>query len=266
MAKYAISDIHGYKNRFFDVLQKAKFDWDNDELYVLGDIIDRGPHSAEMLHWAVEEAPDNIYFLLGNHEDMAYNPLLEVMDELSLDYCLSNSVWRWNGGYETLRACKDLYGFYWCHKAAAWIHQLPLYYIVDNKLLIHAGICNGQTRLSDDYIIDGRQEYAKIPGIEEPQWAQHLLWIRDRWFYNQNDYPYDIIFGHSPTSYNWMNGVEQTFDWNGKSISFHGGPGDIVRISGFSNYKVRYCIDTGRKRMGLLRLDDYAEFYSDLEE
>ena len=38
-----------------------------------------------------------------------------------------------------------------------------------------------------------------------------------------------------------------------------------MRETGFSNYKVRYCIDTGYDRQGLLRLDDYAEFYSDFE-
>lgn len=50
MAKYVISDIHGYLSRMFDVLREATFDWDNDELYVLGDIIDRGPESAEALY------------------------------------------------------------------------------------------------------------------------------------------------------------------------------------------------------------------------
>ena len=263
MAKYVISDIHGYKNRFFDVLQKAEFDWDNDELYVLGDIMDRGPHSAEMLYWAVEEAPDSVHFLLGNHEDMAYTPLLEIIDELGLDYCLSNSAWRWNGGYKTLRDCKDFYGIQWCHKAASWINQLPLYYIINDKLLVHAGLCNGGIRLSDDYITDGRKDYVKIPGIEEEQWAQHLLWIRERWLYDQTDYPYDIIFGHTPTSSNWMDSVNYYSD---KMIYTCGELGDIVKMLGYKNGHIRYCIDTGRQRMGLLRLDDYAEFYSDLDE
>ena len=38
MATYVISDIHGYLSRMFDVLEQAHFDWDNDELYVLGDM------------------------------------------------------------------------------------------------------------------------------------------------------------------------------------------------------------------------------------
>lgn len=268
MAKYVISDIHGYLSRMFDVLRKANFDWDNDELYVLGDIIDRGPESAEALYWAIEEAPDNVHFLLGNHEDMAYRVLLQVVDNVPIDDIIYENPWSWNGGYKTLDNCREFYGSKWCHKAAAWIKELPLYYIVDDKLLVHAGLCEGGVRMSDDFIEDGHNEIVDIPGIEEPQWAQHLLWVRERWFANQNNYPYDIIFGHTPTTYDWMEGVNFLHNLDPeryKHISCQGQPGNIVRMSGFDNHKVRYCIDTGRDCMGLLCLDDYAEFYSDLE-
>ena len=229
---------------------------------------DRGPQSAEALYWAVEEAPSNVHFLLGNHEDMAYTGLFRVLDNIPIDDIIYEDPWSWNGGYKTLDNCRELYGSNWCHKVAAWIRELPLYYIVDNKLLVHAGLCSGGCRVSDEFISNGRDEVIKIPGIEEPQWSQHLLWIRERWFANQNSYPYDIIFGHTPTTYNWMEGVSFLHNLDPehyKHISCQGQSGNIVRMSGFDNYKIRYCIDTGRDRMGLLRLDDYAEFYSDLE-
>ena len=255
--------------RMFDVLHIANFDWDNDELYVLGDIIDRGPESAEALYWAVEEAPDNVHFLLGNHEDMAYNALSKIQDNLSIDSYIYENPWAWNGGYISLDQCRELYGANWCHKAARWIKSLPMYYIVDDKLLVHAGLCMDGIRLSDDYIKDGRDEWITIPGIKKEQWTQHLLWVRDRWFYDRNDYPYDIIFGHTPTSNDWMSRTKQSWEMfsrkDEKPIEFHGKPNDIVKITGFTNDKVRYCIDTGRRRMGLLRLDDYAEFYSEYE-
>ena len=268
MSKYVISDIHGYLDRMFDVLRIANFDWDKDELYVLGDVIDRGPQSAEALYWAVEEAPSNVHFLLGNHEDMAYTALFRVPDNVPIDDIIYKDPWSWNGGYRTLDDCREFYGSNWCHKAAAWIRELPLYYIVDDKLLVHAGLCNGNRSLSDDFLENGRNEVVKIPGIEVPQWSQHLLWIRERWFVDQNSYPYDIIFGHTPTTLDWMNGIRFLHNMDPeyyKYIFCQGKPGNIVRMSGFDNGKVRYCIDTGRDRMGLLRLDDYMEFYSDLE-
>ena len=275
MAIYAVSDIHGYMNRFFDVLKVANFDWDNDELYVLGDVIDRGPHSAEMLYWCVETASnlDNIHFLLGNHEDMAQIPLSIVQDDHDVSAYFANSAWEWNGGRRTLDDCREFYGSEWCHKAANWIQELPMYYIVGDKLLVHAGLCDGGLRMSDDFYMDGRDGYVKIPGIEEEQYAQHLLWVRERWFISQTNYPYDVIFGHSPTSLDWMISVksvlqEDRFWGDGKRqpIVCQGEPGYIVRQVGYDNQKVRYCIDTGRRRMGLLRLDDYAEFYSEAEE
>ncbi len=253
----------------FKVLEIAKFDWDNDELYVLGDIIDRGPQSAQALYWSVEEAPDNVHFLLGNHEDMAYKSLSAIMDSLSIDSYIYEDPWSWNGGYRTLDDCRELYGSSWCHKAARWIKDLPMYYIVDDKLLVHAGLGGGSIRLSDDFIETGRDEIIEIPGIESPQWTQHLLWIRERWFTDRTEYPYDIIFGHTPTTSNWMEHIEYVmniFQEDKDPIKFDGEPGYIVRDANFKNGKVRYCIDTGRKRMGLLRLDDYAEFYSEYEE
>ena len=36
----------------------------------------------------------------------------------------------------------------------------------------------------------------------------------------------------------------------------------MIRMSGYGKGHMRYCIDTGRQRMGLLRLDDMMEFYA----
>ena len=41
MGIYAISDIHGCYTEFMNVLETASFG-DGDELYILGDIVDRG--------------------------------------------------------------------------------------------------------------------------------------------------------------------------------------------------------------------------------
>lgn len=267
MATYVISDIHGYLSRMFDVLDQAHFDWEKDELYVLGDIIDRGPESAEALIWAMEEAPRNIHFLLGNHEDMAYNSLIRVQDEGRTDTYIYDNPWSWNGGYRTLDDCRELRGSEWCHKAAKWISDLPLYYTVQvngmDILLVHAGLTTGGIRMGDDFITSGRDEIVQIPSIGDV-WSQHLLWIRERWFFNKTAYPYDyIIFGHTPTTYYWWDNINW-FD-DDHPIAAQGQPGYIVRLSGYGNGHMRYCIDTGRSRMGLLRLDDMAEFYSTFE-
>ena len=265
MATYVMSDIHGYCSRMFDVLEKAKFNWREDELYILGDIIDRGPESAEMLEWAIEEAPSNVHFLLGNHEDMAYSGFFKVQDEGPVSCYLYDNPWAWNGGKITLDACRESRGSEWCHKVAKWIFNLPLYYSIELNgkkiLMVHAGLAE-DLRMSDDFFVDGKNEYVDIPGIGEI-WSQHLLWVRERWFYNQKPYPYDmIIFGHSPTTVYWWEDLKIS----GSPIEVEGKPGDIVRMTAnVDGYGTRICVDTGRRRMGLLRLDDMAEFYSEFE-
>lgn len=277
MSTYVISDIHGYLSRFFDVLDKAHFNWNKDELYILGDIIDRGPESADALQWIMEEAPSNIHMLCGNHEDMAYRSLLTIQDTGSVEDYIWDDPWSWNGGVTTLDALREERGSDWCHKAAQWIRQLPLYFIKEVNgmkiLMVHAGIETGSPRFSDDFIETGRQDYVDIPGIGEV-WAQHLLWIRERWFYNITAYPYDyIIFGHSPTTFTWWKSMIDYYQWEQEvfpeqtfpHIAVMGEPGKIVRLAGYGNGHMRCCIDTGRRNMGLLRLDDMQEFYSDLE-
>ena len=39
---YVMSDIHGQASAFYKMLKKICFS-DNDQMYVLGDVIDRGP-------------------------------------------------------------------------------------------------------------------------------------------------------------------------------------------------------------------------------
>ena len=62
---YVISDIHGQFDAFMKMLDKIEFGYD-DEMYILGDVIDRGPQSLECIKWIMEQ--DNILTLLGNHE------------------------------------------------------------------------------------------------------------------------------------------------------------------------------------------------------
>ena len=67
MATYVISDIHGRMGAFHRMLRQIRFSA-QDILYVLGDVVDRGPHGIRLLQ-ELMVAP-NIRMLLGNHELM----------------------------------------------------------------------------------------------------------------------------------------------------------------------------------------------------
>lgn len=81
MSTYVISDIHGCYDEFLRMLDTIGFS-DADELYLAGDCIEKGRQTYEMLKW-IEDAPANVYFVRGNHEDefAAYVDLMCMIDE-----------------------------------------------------------------------------------------------------------------------------------------------------------------------------------------
>ena len=63
---YVMSDIHGMAELFKRMLEQIRFS-DEDTLYILGDMIDRGPDPAGILDFAMSHG--NVIALKGNHED-----------------------------------------------------------------------------------------------------------------------------------------------------------------------------------------------------
>lgn len=111
---YAIGDVHGRIDLLEPLIEKILVDAlshqdDGDdtpaEVIVVGDVVDRGPHSREALEFltAIQAWPEiTPIFLLGNHEQM----LLEFLEDP-----LANKRWLRYGGYETLLSYElDLHG------------------------------------------------------------------------------------------------------------------------------------------------------------
>lgn len=80
IAVYVISDIHGQYDMFMKLLDKIKFK-DTDTLYVLGDILDRGPHPIKTVRKLMEMP--NAICMVGNHELMALEGLEFLMKEIT---------------------------------------------------------------------------------------------------------------------------------------------------------------------------------------
>lgn len=68
--RYLVSDIHGCFDQYRALLEKIQFS-DEDELYVLGDVVDRGPEPIKVLRDMMERP--NVIFILGNHDFMMYS-------------------------------------------------------------------------------------------------------------------------------------------------------------------------------------------------
>ncbi|MDY3015250.1 MAG: metallophosphoesterase [Evtepia sp.] len=91
---YCMSDLHGERDRFQQMLERIAFS-EEDHLYIIGDVIDRGKEGVELLE-QIMEAP-NMTLLLGNHEQMCLSTL-GPRNELG-----AREVWRQNGGMGTYR-------------------------------------------------------------------------------------------------------------------------------------------------------------------
>ena len=70
MAIYVVSDLHGQNKVFQKGLRVIDFKKE-DRLYVIGDVIDRGPDGVELLQCIMRS--ENMDLLLGNHEYMMLN-------------------------------------------------------------------------------------------------------------------------------------------------------------------------------------------------
>lgn len=99
---YLMSDLHGHYDLFMMMLEKIKFSED-DELFILGDIIDRGPKSLELIRYVMKHRK-NIHLLKGNHEDMC----VDASKEDFFSSCYDTRLWFSNGGFETFKQFRRL--------------------------------------------------------------------------------------------------------------------------------------------------------------
>ncbi|MBO4750910.1 MAG: serine/threonine protein phosphatase [Lachnospiraceae bacterium] len=192
MATYVISDIHGEYDMFMELLEKIALS-DADTLYVLGDMLDRGPHPIKVLQ-KIMEMP-NVVCLVGNHELMALESLKFLTQEITpesikqLDAEMLEGFLAWtgyNGGqatvdeFRTLRReeQKDVLEF---------LEELEIYeeLTVAGKayLLVHAGLGGYYPgKPLDDYTL------------------KELVWDRAEYDiqYFEN---ISVVTGHTPTQY-----------------------------------------------------------------
>ena len=166
--RIVIGDVHGHYDALIDLL-KAIAPSSDDQVYFLGDLIDRGPKSAQVVQFVI----DNGYQCIrGNHEEM----LLDVLANGQL--CPENfQAWLYSGGHATVAS----YGNNIPQDHIDWISSLPTYLDLGDVWLVHAGVD------------------PQIP--LEQQTAQQFCWIRDEFHGMTQPYFADklIITGHTIT-------------------------------------------------------------------
>lgn len=163
-----IGDVHGQYDTLMKLLDAIALNKE-DEVYFLGDLIDRGPKSAEVVNFVKE---NNYPCILGNHEKMLLDTIVDgaISPEML-------QAWLCSGGQATVAS----YNSNIPQEHIDWFNSLPLYLDLGDIWLVHAGV---------------------DPSLPlEKQSEREFCWIREKFHATTKPYFPDklIITGHTIT-------------------------------------------------------------------
>lgn len=231
---YVMSDIHGEYEQFQTILKKIHFS-ENDMLYILGDVVDRGPHPVKVLQYMM--GMPNIIPIAGNHEIMAITNLRLLMNELTEDFLENLSdddygqltAWLLNGCDSTIKEFRAL-DMEEKQDILDYLGEFILFQEISagdkDYLLVHAGIDHfSEDKPMEDYTIDD------------------LVWKRTDY-----EVPYFpdiyVVSGHTPT----------------QLIAGNARPGYIYRANRHIAIDCGACFEGGR--LAAICLETGEEYYS----
>lgn len=233
MGTYVMSDLHGNYRSYKAMLEKINFS-DVDMLYILGDILDRGPNPIKIILDLMERP--NVEVIAGNHCVMAMECFKFLMQEITED-SISNINedmvekllnWQQNGSISTTDE------FHKCDKRTQreiieFISEFELYDEVEvngkTYIMVHAGLENFKP--------------------DKPMWEydlDELVWKRQDYDMKYFDDKY-IVTGHTPTML----------------IDNNPNPGYIYQAN--NNIAIDCGCSFPGGRLGCLRLNDMEEYY-----
>ncbi len=70
---YVAGDLHGCEDKYIKMIEEVIKLSDRDKLYLLGDVLDRGPEPIRILQDVMQRK--NVELILGNHEKFALDVL-----------------------------------------------------------------------------------------------------------------------------------------------------------------------------------------------
>jgi serine/threonine protein phosphatase 1 len=176
---YIVGDIHGCVQELEVLVAGLPLQTD-DRLVFLGDYIDRGMESQDVVDFLLRLKTESNYqltLLKGNHEDM-------FLDFLGRPGHYGDAFLH-NGGHMTLRSYRIPYGVSGREAAESlppehlqFFQELEIFTVVEPVLCVHAGV------------------NPLLPLVEQN--AEEMLWIRQEFLTNPHLLPYTVVFGHTP--------------------------------------------------------------------
>jgi serine/threonine protein phosphatase 1 len=189
MKTFAISDIHGCYDELMALYNKLPIKPGVDRMVFLGDYIDRGPKSRQVVQQLIDwkQQYPHWQMLYGNHEDL-------MLDALFYNGRVYNSfdLWYGQGGRQTyysylpdsltryeraISSVKDTIP----QEHLVFLAGLPRFFEDEKYIYVHAGITPGKTPQETD--------------------PQELIWIRDPFLDSPYDWGKKVIHGHTPSQH-----------------------------------------------------------------
>jgi serine/threonine protein phosphatase 1 len=183
---YAIGDIHGCLDRLVALHEMIAEDIaarpaEHTTLVHLGDYVDRGADSAQVVDWLINQPPvpaDAIVNLMGNHEFMMLSALAGVDKE-------APSHWLMNGGADSLLSwgiSRTIPPTEWATRIPRphllFLRDLGISHPIGPYLFVHAGV---------------------RPGVPlDRQSRQDMMWIREPFLSSRANHGAVIVHGHTP--------------------------------------------------------------------
>lgn len=227
MSTYVMSDIHGEGKLFHAMLSKIQFS-DADTLYVLGDVIDRGPDGIALLQEII--ATPNMTLLLGNHEYMMLQYYSADATEIQI------RRWDRNGNAPTRDAYLQL-DAQTQRKLLDALSQLPTHV----KLTV------------------GGERYHLVHGF--PGETEHdEVWTRPAADAKNPLTDEVLLIGHTPVLY--MLGSAEERERIMAEMIRNGAHPRILHAPGFINIDCGCSMSAPIKTLGCLRFEDMTEFYT----
>ncbi|WP_245699741.1 metallophosphoesterase family protein [Paenibacillus glacialis] len=210
-----ISDIHGCYDEFNTLLKNVGYNPEQDRLILVGDYVDRGLKSKEVVEQVkslVEEW--GVIALKGNHDQM-------MVDAIDKEEDVDDKRWIRNGAFQTLESYS---GLDFSDEGSEWdtyiegkeyimkhyshhlefLRSLPLYYETDSHIFVHAGI------------------NPSYENWKESQPLNEFYWIRDEFFHHATNLEKKVVFGHTP-AVNLHGSEDIWFSPMGDKIGIDGG-------------------------------------------
>lgn len=121
MATYAVGDVQGCFATFERLLDRICFDPKRDRLWLVGDLVNRGPDNLSMLRWVVEH-DRAVTAVLGNHDIHLIARHLGIVGPKRRD------------------TLEDVLGAPDRETLVSWVRNRPLIHREGSWLMVHAGL------------------------------------------------------------------------------------------------------------------------------